>query len=293
MKSLFNGVNLKHFCAAIFGCALAAKPVLSEPLFVPFDFSRSEIGVAATIKGTPVYVFLDSGVDPSTIDLARARALHLNIGPSGGGEVSGTGSGKAPQAFPTTIKGLGIGGRPFAGVDAVALDLSAISTKYGRRIDAVLGFSFLKDKSVLIDYRAHTLEILSKPTDENAVTRSCRIKWDADLRLLPGDNWPSFAAFRLGEASAPATLDTGSNSYLMLYQGALALPGMRAALADRGTTQAGGFRGGETRKQYALLAPIGFGPFSLPPGTPVTMNANAGPGGVFHAVLVHDLQGRN
>ena len=272
--------GLKHLLAAAFACVLTAGPAWSEPLRVRFDFSRSEIGVAATIKGSPVYVFVDSGTDPSTIDLARAKELHLKLGRSDGGQVTGTGSGKAPQAFPTMIEGLAIAGHSFPGIEAVAVDLGVISQPYGRRVDGVLGFSFLKNEAVLIDYNAHVLQILSDPKDEEAATRSCHLKWNADLRLVPGNNSPSFVRFRLGAGEAPVTLDTGSNSPLMLYQGALALPGLRAALKSQGTTHAGGYLGGETRNKYVMMAPIGFGPFVLPRGTSVELNAHAGPGGV-------------
>jgi hypothetical protein len=263
--------KLKHLLFPALLSLLIARPVFAEPLSVPFDFSRSEIAVAATIRGAPATVFIDSGVDPSTIDLARAKALHLKLGQTAG-EVSGTGGGKSPPAFAATIDGFVIAGRIFPGFDAVAVDLGSISKKYGRPVDAVIGFSFLHDKSVLIDYPAHTLELLAGAADASAATGSCRIKWAADLRLIPGENWPSFAAFRLGAASVPVTIDTGSNSHLMLYQGALGLPGLRASLVSRGVTQAGGFRGLEMRRTYAFAAPLGFGPFSLPSGTPSFSN---------------------
>jgi len=271
--------HARNFFAAAFAAILATGPVLSAPVRVPFDFSHAEIAIAATIRGSPAYVLLDTGVDPSTVDLKRARALHLKVG-GAQGEVSGTGGGKSPQTFAATIDGLAIAGRPFRAFDALALDLSPIAAKYGRSIDAVIGFSFLRDNIVLIDYPAFVLELLKSAADADTATRSCRTSWNADLRLIPGDNWPSFAAFRLGHNSAPVTLDTGSNSYLMLYRDALTLPGLKSALINQGTTQAGGFRGQGTRRKYAFAAPLGFGPFSLPPGASVTLNTSAGPGGV-------------
>src|SRR5580704_1728986 len=43
--------GLKHLLSAAFVCLLVTRPVLAEPLRVPFDFSRSEIAVAATEQG--------------------------------------------------------------------------------------------------------------------------------------------------------------------------------------------------------------------------------------------------
>jgi hypothetical protein len=39
---------------------------------LPFDFSRSEIELEVTVKGERLHVLLDTGVDPSVIDLSRA-----------------------------------------------------------------------------------------------------------------------------------------------------------------------------------------------------------------------------
>jgi len=40
--------------------------------------------------------------------------------------------------------------------------LSALSAKYGRRLDAVIGYSFLRDKIILIDYPGRTLLLLDR-----------------------------------------------------------------------------------------------------------------------------------
>jgi hypothetical protein len=125
---------------------------------------------------------------------------------------------------------------------------------------------------VLIDYPARAVEILDRTADADPVTRSCRTRWATDLRLLPGANWPTFSAFHLGRATAPVTLDTGSNGLLTLYPGARELPGARAALVQKGQTSAVGFGGKSVRPIFVFRAPIGFGPFALPPGTQVSLD---------------------
>lgn len=56
---------------------LGGGTVLGQTLRVPFDFSQSEIGIDATVNGEPLYILLDTGVDPSPIDLQRAEAWAL------------------------------------------------------------------------------------------------------------------------------------------------------------------------------------------------------------------------
>ena len=55
-----------------------------------------------------------------------------------------------------------------------------------------------------------------------------------------------------------------------------ALPGVRAALRVTGVVTHAGARGAASAKAYALDEPIGFGPFSLPPGQAVTVRDEVG-----------------
>ena len=142
---VFSGLELdadmKRIAMAVpvilFG--LGGGTVFGQTLRVPFDFSQSEIGIDATVNGEPLYILLDTGVDPSAIDLERAGALHLKIDRNAGGQVSGFGNTEQPTAFPTTIQGFAISGHKFGSFDALASDLSALSAKYGRRVDAFIG----------------------------------------------------------------------------------------------------------------------------------------------------------
>lgn len=250
---------------------LGGSAVFEQTLRVPFDFSQSEIGVDATVNAEPLYVMIDTGVDPSVIDLQRAEALHLKIDRNDGGQVSGFGNTEKPTAFPTAIEGFAISGHKFGSFDALTSDLSSLSAKYGRRLDAVIGYSFLKDKIVMFDYPGRTLLLLDRPSEAKSETKSCRIKWSAPMKLLEGENWPLIPQLRLGDAVILATLDTGSNGSMVLYEGAVDLPGVRSALVQTGEGKSGGFLGEEKRKQYVFNEPIGFGRFELQPGTEVTV----------------------
>ena len=253
---------------------LAALPIgaqAAEPaLTIPFDFSRHEIGVAVTVKGTPLFMLLDTGVEPSIIDLARARSLGLPVDRTQAGEGSGFGSGKA-VVFEGTIKGLKIGGRAFADVETLTLDTAAMSKGYGRPIDGVLGYSFLRDKVVLIDYTARTVTILPNAMAADAPTRPCRKRASIPLRFLGDNHWPVIPQFRFGDATVSVTLDTGSSRRIGFYPLALQQKVIRDALHVTGTNTGAGARGSFTSRTAILSVPFGFGPFRLPPGATVSI----------------------
>jgi hypothetical protein len=250
---------------------LLAIPAAALPPSVPFDDSRHVIGLDVTVKGTPLFMILDTGVDPSVIDIKRAEALKLPVQRNAGGEASGEGNAATARVFPASIDGLALGGRAFPAIDALATDMSDLSHRYGRALDGVLGFSFLQDKTVLIDYPRHTLHILTGAAEATPLVQACIRHWSVPLRSFKADTIPVIADFHFGDATAPVSLDTGSNGTIALYQAALDLQGMRAALSAKGEIETVGARGEARSKTYTLNEPVGFGPFSLPAGEIVTL----------------------
>jgi hypothetical protein len=265
---------MAHAFRLLAALALAALPLgasaTEPPLTVPFDFSRHEIGLNVTVKGTPLFMLLDTGVDPSIIDLAHARALGLPVDLKNTGQGSGFGSGKA-MVSPATIKGLKIGGRAFGAFEALAIDTTAMSKGYRRPIDGVLGYSFLKDKTVLIDYPANTINLLANAKEATALTRQCRQHAGIPLLTLGDNHWPVISEYRFGTVTAPVTLDTGSSRLIGFYQIALQEKIIRDALKVTGTNTGSGARGSFTSKTAVLGIPMGFGPFQLPTGATVSL----------------------
>ena len=267
---------IRIVAAAIAAAALAA-PVAAEPvLTVPFDFSRGAIGLDVTVKGHALYMILDTGVDPSGIDIARADALHLPLDRKAGGEASGEGNAASVQIYPATIDGLAIAGVPFKAFEAAAMDMRTLSVRYGKPLEGILGYSFLADKIVLIDYPHSRLSIFARAADAVPSVQACRTHYSVALHSFEGDQIPVVPEFRFGSATAPISLDTGSNRGITLYQGAFALPRLRNALTEKGEIRTTGARGDTTMKTYVLNAPVGFGPFRLPAGQLVTASAQAG-----------------
>jgi hypothetical protein len=256
-------------------CAFSFTKVVADALSVPFDFSRGVIGLDATIGGQPVYTMLDTGVDPSVIDSQFAEAHGLKIR-GAGGEGSGFGDAKSAPAFPTIIDSLTIATRAFGPVDALTSDLNSLSNTYGRRLDAVLGYSFLKDTIALIDYPNRKLVLVDRREDATPTIANCRKHWNLALQTLSDDNWPIIPHFRFGASVGPVSLDTGSNGGIGLFPRALRLAGLRPALAAAGDVEHSGFRGKEKSKAYVLKESVGFGPFTLPAGQVVKLTKAAG-----------------
>ncbi|WP_168075351.1 retropepsin-like aspartic protease [Caulobacter sp. SSI4214] len=245
--------------ACLAGSAAASPAPPAPPLVVPFDFSRGAIEIEVKVHGQPLRVILDTGVDPSVIDLGRAQALGLRIDRGDGGEATGFGDGKGAQVFPGVIDQLTIGGRAFAPFDTVVSDMGGLSAGYGRSLDGVIGYSFLADKTVLIDYPNHTVAFLNRGNEAQRLTATCRKRWSAPLKTV--DSFPIIPGFRFGASRAPVSLDTGSNGAVSLFKSALALPGVRANLSENGSVTRTGARGEAKSKSYIFKAPVGFGPF--------------------------------
>jgi len=265
---------LRSLRLAVFLSLIACSTSRAFSLETPFDFSRSEIGIEIAIKGKTLYAIVDTGVDPSVINLAEADELGLKVDRNDSGEAGGFGEGRGMTVFPTRIEDLSIQGHNFAGFEALASDTSAFTAAEQRRIDVVLGYSFLSDKILLIDYIAQKLAILSSSGAARTRLRSCRTRWRVPLKTF--ESYPVIPGFRLGDARGPVTLDTGSNGGIALFEDTLDLPGVRESLIDQGTSIRRGARGESTVENFILSKPVGFGPFTLPAGQQVFVHKQRG-----------------
>ena len=247
---------------------------------VPFDFSHHAIGLNVSVKGTPLYVLLDTGVDPSVIDLGRAKALGLPMQKGQGGEGSGEGNGSA-HVFPATIVALAIDGHAWGDVDALAMDMAGLSKQYGKALDGVLGYSFLVGKTVVIDYPAGTVSFYEGSHPVAAAMKQCKLHYATPLVFAGADDRiPVLPDFRFGEARAKISLDTGSNRGVSLFPAGLDLKGVRAALVHTGRVEGAGARGKFTSDKGQLNLTMGIGGFTLPAGRDVVLMPNQSKPGI-------------
>src|ERR1035438_7087245 len=130
---------------------LAQAPVPKQAFIeVPFELIHGTIIVPATVNGAgPFWMMLDTGADPTVVELGTAKSAGLKIAASG---QQGSGGGTSPNlAYETSLPVVQLGGLTATKVDALAMDLSKLSSKLGRPIGGVLGYSLFKTRIVQID----------------------------------------------------------------------------------------------------------------------------------------------
>ena len=146
-KYLVRLVLVTVFCFSGFGQSPNTRPFIE----IPFDFIHNQIVVKVNIAGKgPFSMLLDTGTDPSAIDLATAKEIGLKL-TSAGQQGSGGGMDKN-LAFGTRLPLVEIGTLAARNVDAAAIDLSRIGERMETPVHGVLGQSLLKGRIVQIDY---------------------------------------------------------------------------------------------------------------------------------------------
>src|SRR5262245_59281450 len=102
---------------------------------------------------------LDTGTDPSALDLKLANELGLKLGDGGEGTGGGTNSAKVFETKLATVK---LGSIQANNMEALAGEsISMIAEKLGRPIRVILGKSFLQGRIFQIDYPHQTLRFLN------------------------------------------------------------------------------------------------------------------------------------
>jgi predicted aspartyl protease len=194
--------------------ALAQSPVPKQAVIeVPFELIRGAIIVSTTVDGAgPFWMMLDTGVDPSVVDLETAKSTGLKI--AGGHEISGGGT-SHNVAYETSLPIVQLGGLTATKVDAGAMDLSSLSMKLGRPVGGILGYSFLKGRIVQIDYpnrkvRFYRMAPACAGGPPTCTILSFRYKNAILAKGVTVDGKP-----------VTAHIDTGSNSYFQFTPAAV------------------------------------------------------------------------
>lgn len=114
--------------------------------------------VNGTINGFgPYCAFIDTGADPSVVDLSTAREIGLPVDESSTGEAEGSGDGKGLTVIEASIQGPSLNGPKIEPTEAFAADLSAFSTALDTDLALILGYSFLKNRIVRFDDQANEM----------------------------------------------------------------------------------------------------------------------------------------
>lgn len=221
------------------------KPPVVE---IPFDFYRNEIILEVKINGKgPFNMMLDTGTDPSAIELNTARELGLKLIPLGSPPVGG---GTAPRmVYGVYLPVVEVGALAANNVEAVAIDMSKISERLGKPLHGVIGHSVLNGRIVQIDYPNRLVRFYSKspfgnPKQLNTAKRTV-------LRFRYVDNVLIDDVFVNGKKMV-GNLDTGSNGMFDLTPAAVALLGMEEEVKQALASSDVGYNGVSENKKGKL-----------------------------------------
>ena len=160
---------LKAFALGILLSSASAKPSVSvskegrsqtrsKPVAeMDFELVNGRIYIPGEINGHAVRVILDSGSGPNAVDLRLSE--NWNLKSTGRFHVTGVG--------PKTVFGRVVGDEEvklggIASSLSCAVPLDALTNSEGRAIQCIVGFPFLKEHVVEVDYAKRHLKIFGK-----------------------------------------------------------------------------------------------------------------------------------
>jgi Aspartyl protease len=236
---------------------------------VPFEFYRDSIIVQAKIAGQgPFNVLLDTGVDPSVIDIATAKSIGLKIA-SQGGQGSGSGS-EVNLAYETSLPLVELGDLKARKVAALASNLSKMSETLGKPLVGVLGYSLLKDRIVQFDYPHRVVRFLrnaprrAKANGANRTTMPFRYR---DEILLDD--------VTINGKRVVANLDTGSNATFQMAPATVTALELQQDAAIGEATSSVGFNGATSNRKGSLRN-VTIGTLTIDQAPVVFLGANGG-----------------
>ena len=207
---------------------------------VQFEFYRDEIIVQVKINNQgPYNMMIDTGTDPSAIDLSTAKEIGLKLSPVGH---QGTGGGASINlAYETKLPSVELAGLTATNVEAVAINLSKMSETLGRPVHGILGHSLLNHRVVQINYPKHVLRFYTKSPFSKTADRPN----DSRLTTLPfryHDN-VLLDGVSVNGRKMIANFDTGSNANFQLTPGAVHDLGLETEVSTAQVSKSAGYNG--------------------------------------------------
>ena len=229
-------MKLKHqYIVLILAVLTLGTLAAGQSSEVPFDFIHNEIVVRVMINGKgPFNAMIDTGTDPSAIDIATARGIGIELGKKA--HKSAGGGTDVNLTYACKLPGVVMGDIKATNIEAGAINLSKVSERMGVNIDAILGYSFLKKRIVQFDYPRSVVRFLDRPLDpgraKNAVTLPFRFKHDV---LIDG--------ILVNGKPVTANLDTGSSGSIEFSPAATEKLGLSEEAARGTYTTSVGYNG--------------------------------------------------
>jgi predicted aspartyl protease len=121
---------------------------------IAFRLSNNLIVVEAAINGVRLSMILDTGAARTVVSRAAVQTLGLKESTE---SCAGTGAGGDVSMSSADIESLSIGSVSQHGFTSMTMDMSEICEKLGDDIDGIIGFDFLSQLRLTIDYPARQL----------------------------------------------------------------------------------------------------------------------------------------
>lgn len=220
--TLTKGLATLFLSFILLPAAFAQTVSNNRVIEVPFEFLKNEVVIQANINGHgPFNMLLDTGTDPSAVDIKTGKDIGLKMAPVGE-KASGTGT-DVNLAYATRLPIVTVGGVEAKNVEAAAIDLSKVSERMGRPIHVILGQSFLNNRIVQFDFPKKVVRFFERPPlSDHGRTNSA-----AYTRLSFHDKHNVMIGGVLVNGKAvPANIDTGSSSGFQLTPAAVSELGL-------------------------------------------------------------------
>jgi len=118
---------------------------------IELEISHKVIVVKGEINQKRLRFCLDTGAETNVVNANLSKKILDGIEITRKVNVSGTGSQKA-EALLGNIKNLKIGSQEFSGLRTTVMNMNSISQVYGTTIDGMLGYDFLSQSKVAINF---------------------------------------------------------------------------------------------------------------------------------------------
>lgn len=231
----------------------------TAPVEVPFEFIANQIVVQVKIAGKgPFSMLVDTDTDPSAIDLATAKELGLvlasrNYPATGGGTETNL---VQLTRLPTVELGTVIAKDVVAGT----IDLSKLSAQLGKPIQGVLGYSFLRDRIIQIDYPATKIRFYAESPYPGIQDQPNTV--DKIALAFKYEDGVLVDSVYINNQKMKATLDTGSSGTFSLTPDGVSDLGLEEKAQNGETEKQVGYNG-EFESKSGILKSVRMGRLSI------------------------------
>lgn len=208
-----------------------SAPPQTADIALPAAFRDGFVFLQVSVNGAePVWMELDDGTSPSAIDLDYARSLGLILKPGAG---SGTGFGTEKISFYNTQATV-TAGEARRAIDFSAAPLTGMTGPDGKPLAGVLGYSFLRNRILVIDYPKSEIRFA-------AATAPCA----CDLPMGIDNDIPTIPVTVAGHRLT-ALIDSGGAYELLVTPAGVKTAGLDAQAAQAKPVTGYGYAGSQT-----------------------------------------------